>query len=325
MYNPKTQNNSIDIYGGDFFDQRRTLHIAYGIDENFVRPLLASIASVAVNSEEKIAVHIFVSDKHILKNDMASLARTLKITIYVHELPTEMVNKWPTGGWSLAIYQRFMMAPTLQEITPRFIYLDADVVCNEEISRLFDCNLDGKILGAVADIDQGNFFRLKRIFSIKRYFNSGVMVIDTALWVKENITEKLFECVSKNSTLFKCYDQDALNVVLSDQVTILDVTYNYPANTNTHQSALRLRKKYDVEQPVITHYMGGDKPWVLGVIGSDADNYIRYEAFTVFYNEKKQPPQNKSDAMKCFKNMFKEKKYFLSLYWVCVYFVMKLT
>ena len=292
------------------------LHVGYGIDKNFERPLYASIASVAKNTKSKVVFHVFCNAVSSLEKDMAVFCDNLNITICLHEIDIDQFHGWATDGWTSAIYQRLVMAPVISKYSDVFLYLDADVICQIDVMNLFEKNIANVIVAAVKDPDQTNrMIGFNDDFS-DIYFNSGVLLINAKEWNKENITEKICALLSKSSHEFKAYDQDALNVVLRNKVLFLDKRYNYTADTNSHPFIRTLVEDASFITPFIIHYMGKEKPWILGVDSKkDADIYLSYEKLTPYKDKPLQLPSTRREIKNCAKYMTVKLKPLLAAYW----------
>src|SRR5690606_10298929 len=59
-----------------------------------------------------------------------------------------------------------------------------------------------------------------------KYFNSGLLLIDTVKWRKCSITEALVSCLKQNRAHAKYPDQYGLNVVLTGRWYELDKRWN---------------------------------------------------------------------------------------------------
>lgn len=309
-------------YIGNYCDIRDNfIHIAYGVDMSFLRPVLVSAVSVLLNSSDQVVFHVFCDDVSVFYKEMLFLHEKYGAIIFLYRLDDGMYKNWPMHGWSSSIYKRFFMAPVISRVAEKFIYLDADIICNNDVSVFEKENLLGNIVAAVQDIDKNISLKVKEKFGIVEYFNSGVMLIDARKWNSEDCTQDLLNFLDKHGDSIKFYDQDALNVIFKNNVRLLGLKYNYPADCvfkKNHEF-----RSEEEQSPIFIHFMGGNKPWMLGVVGNDVKAYDKLEMKTPFGNVGKILPRNKSEAMRCFKNYFKEKNYSSSVYWFFMYLKMK--
>jgi hypothetical protein len=86
------------------------------------------------------------------------------------------------------------------------------------------------------------------------YFNSGVMVINTGVWVREKIAEKAQGFLHENPDVCPYDDQDSLNAILKGNFLPLQDRYNHFALFE--QTCRDWEKKF-----TIIHFAWKDKPW----------------------------------------------------------------
>lgn len=163
----------------------------------------------------------------------------------------------------------------------RIMWLDADLLIAADIAGIFDLDLQGRPLGAVRDactsagaeyltcgpsagIIQNNpyfagysnlyhYFQEYLAFSdadLRDYFNVGVLIMDVPA-----ITPLLEEGLSSVMTRPFFYpEQDVLNLLLKDQVTLLDEEYNCHS-LEADKFVARCGRL-----PAVSHFYGQGKP-----------------------------------------------------------------
>lgn len=165
--------------------------------------------------------------------------------------------------WPKIVYLR-LFAPRLLSSYARLLYLDADILSLRPAHEVFDLDLPFG-LAAVADVatthraphDLKRMNRRDWLDSIgvlsDHYLNSGVLLIDTAIWNKMDIAPMLV-------AYFKAYpaaarfDQDFLAHVFDGKWTQLSPRMNYQA------FALELGLM-EALKPVFLHFCRRHKPW----------------------------------------------------------------
>ena len=142
----------------------------------------------------------------------------------------------------------------------KFIFIDSDTVIQTCISKLYNIELNEKVIGAVPCYymmyykNTFNFYGptedlISSYGDILKsdtllFFNAGVLLIDGEKWNKNNYSDKFMEIYDlyKNSW-YKFMDEIALNLTLgNDNILELDMKWNY----NLEDSGRRY----------ITHYYG---------------------------------------------------------------------
>jgi lipopolysaccharide biosynthesis glycosyltransferase len=87
-----------------------------------------------------------------------------------------------------------------------------------------------------------------------RYFNAGVLVIDTSVWRKADVPRRINEFVRTHAMLLFAQDQDILNGVFAGNWAELSPRWNF----QTHYFGNGLDR---IVQPAIYHYLDKVKPW----------------------------------------------------------------
>ncbi len=245
---------------GLLYEPRQRLNIAFGIDENFARPMGVAMTSVMLNnSQEKVNFHVFTDG--IKEEDLRrlqSVAEQFAAVIKIYYIDASIFEKLrSTMQWSIATYYRFIMGQTLHGEVERILYLDADIICLGALRDLFEIDFAGKTIAAVNDvIDAYNFpIRMKKInITSGKYFNAGMMCIDIMRWHEKKISEHALQKLADEPERYDYLDQDVLNVLLENDIFFLDRTYNYLYNMERNDAPIPDGVK-------LLHYATRQKPW----------------------------------------------------------------
>jgi lipopolysaccharide biosynthesis glycosyltransferase len=162
---------------------------------------------------------------------------------------------------------RLVMPEILAGRYDRVLYLDADTEIAGDIGGMFKLDLNGAVLAAVpasrvpkleppgAYRQRVAHFRALGMSEPYRFFNSGVMLIDIARWLKQGIGMRALEFIRDNPSICWLPDEHSLNAVLDGRICELSPIWNFRTTSMT-----LLRGRDDVV-PVIRHYDGPQKPW----------------------------------------------------------------
>ena len=162
----------------------------------------------------------------------------------------------------------------------KVIYIDSDLVVNEDIAKLYQVEMEDNLIAATLDVDfigqlnapDSKMLKYnKEILKLKdpyKYFQAGVLVFNIpAMRDKITVTE-LLEIADRDLYLFS--DQDILNVLCQGRVTYLDLRWNHIYDCNGERiknvvtwDPVFLYEKYMEARkaPYIVHYAGFSKPW----------------------------------------------------------------
>lgn len=197
------------------------IHIAFGVDSNYVPAMGACMRSIVKNNENmRIQFHVITTS--LPQSDVEQLAAFSEqnaITVQVHILGSERLSKLPEPKppLSSAIYNRLLLCEILDGIASRVLYLDADIICLGSLADITSIPMDGTIVAAVADVFQfqdelkGNI----GLTTDEPYFNSGVLYIDIEQWNRSHVTQNAIKTLVDSDGRFPFPDQDALNKILA--------------------------------------------------------------------------------------------------------------
>ena len=156
----------------------------------------------------------------------------------------------PLSHLSYAAFFRYFIPQFVKE--DKALYLDSDIIVRTNIDELFLEDITDYPLAAVADA------------LVPSTFNSGVMLINVALWRKETATEKLLELTNEfHTSTFG--DQGILNKLFENRWYALDSSYNFMVGMDTVARNYQIENWYtdslELEETAKIIHFTGDKPW----------------------------------------------------------------
>lgn len=208
------------------------------------------------------------------------------IGAYAADLPT-------TKNWSKEMYYRLLLGELLPEEISRILYLDVDIIVNQQLFSFYQIDLQGKDLAAADDpMIQGNFSaEQQRLFEglqqPVRYFNSGVILYDLKKIRKSYSFATYCDVARRFSYQLTNPDQDLLNYVHAGNVYYIDNShYNIFAQIAEMQGSNYEQVK---TKGAIIHF-AGRKPWNYNGIHYGTEKlWWDYAKQTPFYYELMEP------------------------------------
>ncbi len=227
-------------------------------DNHFSVLLAALIKSIDMNhhSGEHINFYI-VGDKlsSVNKENLVKCADSGKVSFFWVDMKDIIrdKSKLPLDGSSfpLIVYIRLFFPLFIPAEIGKVIYLDVDMIVRKDISMLWNTDMGDKIIAGVPDRSEvvscswggiGNYRELG-IGPETKYFNSGLLLLNRTKWIESNITEKIIDCIARNTKFANFPDQYGLNVVFANHWLELDSRWN---------SYSMLEK----EDPFLIHFIG---------------------------------------------------------------------
>jgi len=241
------------------------IHIVFCSDRSALPGLHVAAYSILASCRSAghpIHFHIFTDS--LTTQDVALLEATLRganrpFILELQKIQTDVFANFPAMLGSLAIYYRLVVPELLR--LDRFIYVDADILCDVDVSGLNTLDLGQAPAGLVPEAllsSAADRFAAGQLGNspVEPYFNSGVILVNVAEWRRQRVTERAMEYIATHRPLF--YDQSALNVVLHGSAMPLDECFNCIAN---------MRKNWPMlKQPYgkigrLVHFVDYPKPW----------------------------------------------------------------
>lgn len=242
-------------------------------DSNLVTQTAVLINSIIYcNSENLLNFHILTlglkkSDEKILES-----YKNKNVTITIYPILEKTFISLPIhmGYITKGTYLRFFIESTLPANIKKVLYLDVDTIVCENLTELWNEDIDGYAVAATKDVECDDICRYNRLNydNIDSYFNAGVLLINLSYWREKQISKKSLNFLTEYPQKCLFHDQDALNFTLHGKVKFISHKYNvmYAFFKQNYENLL-LKKEYlrsirkDLLNPVIIHYAGKLKPW----------------------------------------------------------------
>lgn len=270
-------------------------HIIFAADSIYLQHLYIAIQSLlCTNQKFDFIIHIIhqsftPQDLQLLK-DLANRSNKEIKFHYLNKNPT--LNLKTGFHFTNACYYRLFIPEILDSNIEKALYLDSDIIINNDISTIFNIDLKNSFLAAVEDrFDRHVELGMKKN---SKYFNSGVMLINTRKWREEELCKKVIHFVKENSTKILYPDQDGLNAVIDNNWIAIPPKFNQMSFFYENDRP-KIYNQVDfleaLKDPVIIHFTGSYKPWFFATKHKFKKLYWRYLKMTPFKNYR-QPDKN---------------------------------
>lgn len=278
-------------------DPAEEVVIAFGFDDQYAPHAAAAVASIAANAPGALLHFLIVHDgvPEARRRQFATAAPGARFTwLPVDEghLPDYVVRA-DTPHIGRATLFRLQLDCLAPASVRRVLYLDSDLVVLGDVRRIWNADLDGAPIGAVADaavvdprvvIDQfASAYGLTH--NSMGYFNAGALLMDLERIRSEGgFRDALKFLIERNPRLA---DQDALNWMFWGRWRKLDPMWNVQAASvvNVIQGEAASDWNVQARRPAIVHFTGDNKPWQANAYHPWAWLYWRYLARTPFLSE----------------------------------------
>ena len=227
------------------------LHIVVASDNHYIILLAALIKSIEANIRLGQTIEIHVIEDKVSDGSKAKLKSSInpQITSLVWHpmesvIPKGMNLPLDKSSYPLNIYMRLFIPYFIPEEIEKVLYLDVDMIVQEDVTTLFEEELGNNVIAAVLDpriitFDNswGGIFNYEALgLSGKtRYFNTGLILMQTKRWREQDITVKIIDCINNNKKFVNYPDQYGLNVVLANQWLELSPLWNHFSTIDTNE------------------------------------------------------------------------------------------
>ena len=219
----------------------------------------------------------------------SQLAEEFSQKITVLDIDKEIFSKLPIGerfsNISYEAYFRLLM-PSLLSDRDRALYLDCDMVVKDDLSELWNTDLEGYAIAAVQDTLRMRKKCLSRLgFDANDgYFNSGMGLYNLQFLRQFEFEKKVWDFVDRQYHLIVYHDQDIINCVCHGLIREVSPKWNMLESFLENNPPIVPWQREELEKwhkkPCIIHYASLRKPWFKECIHPYKDEFWRYVAIS---------------------------------------------
>jgi lipopolysaccharide biosynthesis glycosyltransferase len=252
------------------------MYIVTASNDNYAKHLGVMLNSLLENLDNKTDTNIFIIETNISSENKMKLQRVVgrfNLQVKFITIDEKFLSSFESKirHISKETYCRIIIPDLLSSDINKALYLDCDLIVKEDLSKLWNTDIDDYFLAAVEEL--GIKKNKKETLSIpaeSSYFNAGILLINLQKWRENNVSTQVIQYIKDNPTIIKLMDQDALNSVLYDKWLKLDPKWNYTTD---------IRNRIHIDNPAIIHFTGKKKPWISKPWNSEhpfKQEYLKY-------------------------------------------------
>ncbi len=244
------------------------VNIVFATDKNYIQHLCAALVSLLENNKD-LSIDIYIISSGMSKKTYRNIKDItdkynckVKHIIVLDEFFASLAITHPY--YPKGTYYRLLI-PELIDVG-KILYLDSDIIVNGSIKELYKQDLNNYYVCAVEDAGFDRHNKLKMNIQSK-YFNSGMMLINLALWKTSGLQKKVIDFIENNPQAVLFPDQCGLNSIINGQWKKVPLKYNQPSSifNPSFEEQFDCFSKAELNEakknPVIIHYTSGSKPW----------------------------------------------------------------
>jgi lipopolysaccharide biosynthesis glycosyltransferase len=229
------------------------IHLVTATNNDYSKYLVVMLFSLIKNKKSDHPLVIYVLERELSLENKELIRRIIlqnNIEIkFVNMNESQFKDVRISGHISMETYFRIRIPELLSRDIKKVLYLDCDMIIHDDITRLWETNIDDYFLAAVED--PLGYYRFEDLsITNNRYFNAGVLLINLKKWRENSISQRVSDYIHDNLSKIYWWDQDALNAILFDKWLMLEMKWNY-------QPFSRIQ----LDNPSIIHFTSPIKPW----------------------------------------------------------------
>lgn len=247
------------------------MNLLFAIDDHYVDQLATVLWSIKLNSQpQPIDVYVIFDQDFRSQELLAQACQLLGMTF--HPVPvkaSDFADAPVTDRYPKTIYYRLLAHEYLPQDLDRILYLDADVLCINDLTPLYETDLTGKLYASsihtnlTGTTDVINKIRLQN-FAADGYYNSGVLLMNLPAIRQEVHRADIFKYIQDHLLILP--DQDVLNALYGTEIkAVPDELYNLDARNLLIYETISFGEwtlDWVIQHTVIVHYDGRNKPWL---------------------------------------------------------------
>lgn len=218
---------------------KKEIPIVFAVDDNYAPFLCVSIRSIMENASAGRFYRIYVLNTGISETNQKLLLKSaegfrgngsLEFVDVADRMKSLSGKLRLRDYYTNAIFYRIFI-PSLFPNYEKILYLDSDIVFNDDVAKLFDTDLTGCVLGVTKDeivpAIAGFAEYVEDFLGVDKYeyFNSGLLLFNTEEYKRTQTEKKFIEYMLKYKFEI-APDQDCLNVLLQGRIKYIDPCWN---------------------------------------------------------------------------------------------------
>lgn len=264
----------------------KTVPIFFSFDNNYVEPAAVAFYSLLNKAKKDVFYEMYVlhsditEEKQQLLKDIVSKKENGNLTFI--NTTNIFKNMWENGSFNCKYANSVFTSETITRCFAakfflqydKIIYSDVDVIFADDISELYEIDIDGKYLAGVknafAKYSERELSHLKpEHYEMlhDKYIAGGIWVMNLQKIREDNLEEKMLKIIDDISIEKRFPDQDIVNIACEGKVGFIPLNYiSYPYMIDLLEnpdftSDYTREELYDsIINPKIIHF-AANKPW----------------------------------------------------------------
>ena len=288
--------------------------IFFSVNDNYVPIMSVMIQSIMENADKErkyefIILHLDISVGSMEKlREMSAEFPDFSIEFFDFTETADKCNFFVSRHIIVEAYFRLFIPFRFPQYK-KALYFDGDMVATADISRLFDMDISGYLVGGVRDIAAAWHFlpqemkdgEHRRVYEYmlstekpSDYINSGMLLINCEEFRRTYCEKDVSAAISSRE--WQVHDQDVINFLAKDKIFHIDYEWNFMLTSWARYLPQDLSAKYleGGTNPKIIHY----KPYHFWWYIPNFEFFWKYATRTPFLDKIVEKVRRSLDAVK---------------------------
>ncbi len=242
--------------------KNNVIPIYFAIDDNYAPYLVVTLQSIMDNRSSENFYKFYILNTYLSERNFNEIAKFntentsvefIDVTKYMDSFGDKLHLR---DYYTNTTYYR-MFLPSIASQYDKILYLDSDIIVLDDIANLFNHEIGDNLVGAITEDVMTNFEvfgnYVEKAIGVNRYkyFNAGILVMNTKQFRELDIENKFMELIS-TFTFELVQDEDYLNALCKGRVCHLAEGWNRCPIPGTELPREELH---------LIHYKIAWKPW----------------------------------------------------------------
>lgn len=234
---------------------QRRFNLCYITNKSYLYQTYVSMYSLKTNKHRDVNYDVYLLC--IEFNDIGEIGKLSSIDFCIHPIYIDK-NIFIREDNAGVVYYKLLLHELLD--CDKVFHIDADTVVIEDISEIFEIDIDDCFVAGVRDKINGlNYFNAGNILlNLKKIRNTVINKKDTMYSYYIRLESEVKD--------YHLWEQDIMNDAFNGQIKYIDYGYNFLANNYGHlkfNEYIRIYgERIKSEKIKIIHYASNPKPWV---------------------------------------------------------------
>ena len=255
------------------------MNIVCCVDDKYISHTTTMLTSLILNTKKKTNINIYIVYKKLDTENIRKMVESIKpfgvSVIFKHCRGLDTTNFNKRSYITETAYLKLEI-PELLDNIDKVIYIDGDIIINNDIQELWEIDVSDYYLAAALDYNKK--FATELGIPDTLYFNSGLMIMNLVKCREKEFRERCLEFLLSPLNPRNTCDQDVLNYATQQNFKKISSEWNYLISNQF------LLSKLNYNIPSVIHYSFTPKPWVLFSEVKFKELYWEYRQKTLWAN-----------------------------------------